>query len=44
MTASTSHLSYLDPARSEPWASFIEQIDRVTPYLDDLSRWPMPVA
>jgi glutamate dehydrogenase (NAD(P)+) len=32
-------LSYLDPARPEPWASFIEQIDRVTPHLGDLSRW-----
>ena len=39
MTANTSTLSYLDPARPEPWASFIEQIDRVTPHLGSLSRW-----
>jgi glutamate dehydrogenase (NAD(P)+) len=39
MTTSHSSLSYLDPARPEPWASFIEQIDRVTPHLGNLSRW-----
>ncbi len=39
MTLSRGSLSYLDPARPEPWASFIEQIDRVTPHLGDLSRW-----
>lgn len=32
-------LSYLDPARPEPWVSFIEQIDRVAPHLGPLSRW-----
>ncbi len=32
-------LSYLDPARPQPWASFIEQIDRVAPYLDKLGYW-----
>jgi glutamate dehydrogenase (NAD(P)+) len=35
----TGRLSYLDPAAPEPWASFIEQIDRVTPYLGSLARW-----
>ena len=39
MTLNQGSLSYLDPARPEPWASFIEQIDRVTPHLGDLSRW-----
>jgi glutamate dehydrogenase (NAD(P)+) len=39
MTIKNSGLSYLDPARPEPWASFIEQIDRVAPHLGDLSRW-----
>lgn len=32
-------LSFLDPARPQPWASFIEQIDRVTPYLGKLGYW-----
>ncbi len=39
MTSPASSLSYLDPARPEPWASFIEQIDRVAPHLGHLSRW-----
>ncbi|MDP2133918.1 MAG: Glu/Leu/Phe/Val dehydrogenase [Sulfuritalea sp.] len=34
-----SSLSYLDPAHPEPWASFIEQIDRVAPHLGGLSHW-----
>ncbi len=38
-TNSTDRLSYLDPASPEPWASFLEQIDRVTPHLGSLSRW-----
>ncbi len=37
MTA--SNLSYLDPARPEPWSNFLEQIDRVAPHLGGLSRW-----
>ena len=32
-------LSYLDPARPEPWASFLEQIDRVAPYLGKVGYW-----
>ncbi|MCK9382740.1 MAG: Glu/Leu/Phe/Val dehydrogenase [Sulfuritalea sp.] len=39
MTNTPSNLSYLDPARAEPWASFIEQIDRVAPHLGSLSHW-----
>jgi glutamate dehydrogenase (NAD(P)+) len=34
-----TNLSYLDPARPEPWSSFLEQIDRVTPHLGGLSDW-----
>ncbi len=32
-------LSYLNPAAPEPWASFVEQIERVRPYLGELERW-----
>jgi len=37
--ANHTPLSYLDPARPEPWASFIEQIDRVAPHLGHFSHW-----
>ncbi len=39
MTSNHSCLSYLDSARPEPWASFIEQIDRVAPHLGSLAHW-----
>ena len=32
-------LSYLNPHAPEPYASFIEQIERVRPYLGELERW-----
>jgi glutamate dehydrogenase (NAD(P)+) len=32
-------LSYLNPLAPEPWASFVEQIERVRPYLGSLERW-----
>lgn len=32
-------LSLLDPAKPQPWASFIEQIDRVAPHLGELGYW-----
>ena len=41
MTQETSNrmLSFLDPAKPQPWASFIEQIDRVAPHLGKLGYW-----
>ena len=32
-------LSYLNPNAPEPWASFVEQIERVRPHLGELERW-----
>jgi glutamate dehydrogenase (NAD(P)+) len=31
--------SYLTPTETGPWSVYLEQIDRVTPYLGHLSRW-----
>ncbi|MCU6434800.1 Glu/Leu/Phe/Val dehydrogenase [Undibacterium sp. Jales W-56] len=31
--------SYLTPHETGPWSVYLEQIDRVTPYLGHLSRW-----
>ena len=31
--------SYLTPHEIGPWAVYLEQIDRVTPYLGGLARW-----
>ncbi|WP_333706770.1 Glu/Leu/Phe/Val dehydrogenase [Ottowia beijingensis] len=31
--------SYLDPTHLGPWGIYLQQIDRVTPYLGSLSRW-----
>ncbi|HEX2519033.1 MAG TPA: Glu/Leu/Phe/Val dehydrogenase [Castellaniella sp.] len=31
--------SYMDPANPGPWAIYLEQVDRVTPYLGPLARW-----
>lgn len=41
MTQETTNqmLSFLDPAKPQPWASFIEQIDRVAPHLGKLGYW-----
>lgn len=37
---STQHLpSYLDENNPGPWGIFLEQVDRVTPYLGELSKW-----
>jgi glutamate dehydrogenase (NAD(P)+) len=32
-------LSYINPEDMGPWGMYLEQIDRVTPYLGDLGRW-----
>jgi len=39
--ANLSHAlpSYLDPTHLGPWGIYLQQIDRVTPYLGDLARW-----
>jgi glutamate dehydrogenase (NAD(P)+) len=37
--AASPMLSFLDPANPQPWASFIEQIDRVRPHLGRLGYW-----
>ena len=31
--------SYLDPNHLGPWGIYLQQVDRVTPYLGHLSRW-----
>jgi glutamate dehydrogenase (NAD(P)+) len=31
--------SYLDPQHLGPWSIYLQQVDRVTPYLGPLSRW-----
>lgn len=31
--------SYLDPDNPGPWGVFLEQVDRVAPYLGELSKW-----
>ena len=31
--------SYLDPNHLGPWGVYLQQIDRVTPYLGSLARW-----
>ena len=39
-TSSTEHLpSYLNPNDPGPWAVFLEQVDRVTPYLGEYAQW-----
>jgi glutamate dehydrogenase (NAD(P)+) len=41
MSATPTHEipSYLDPAHLGPWGNYLQQVDRVTPYLGSLARW-----
>ncbi|MEI2418292.1 Glu/Leu/Phe/Val dehydrogenase [Orrella sp. JC864] len=41
MAASSSHVlpSYLDAQALGPWGIYLQQVDRVTPYLGSLARW-----
>ena len=39
MNTSHSLPSYLDPAHLGPWGIYLQQVDRVTPYLGHLARW-----
>jgi glutamate dehydrogenase (NAD(P)+) len=34
-----SALSYVAPSPNSPWGTFLEQVERVRPYLGPLSRW-----
>ncbi|WP_396433884.1 Glu/Leu/Phe/Val dehydrogenase [Limnohabitans sp.] len=40
-TAKSAHAlpSYLNPEHLGPWGIYLQQVDRVTPYLGSLSRW-----
>ena len=40
-TATSAHAlpSYLNPEHLGPWGIYLQQVDRVTPYLGSLSRW-----
>ncbi len=31
--------SYLDPAHFGPWGIYLQQVERVRPYLGELERW-----
>ena len=39
MSAPLQPLSFVDAPAEGPWATYLAQIDRVTPYLGPLSRW-----
>ncbi len=32
-------VSYVTPTRVSPWGTYLAQVDRIIPYLGDLSRW-----
>ncbi|MEY5028743.1 MAG: hypothetical protein RLZ63_1058, partial [Pseudomonadota bacterium] len=40
-TMNTTHAlpSYLDPMQLGPWGIYLQQVDRVTPYLGHLAKW-----
>ena len=35
----SSPLSYVHPTPNSPWGTYLQQVDRVIPYLGDLARW-----
>src|SRR6478736_6610782 len=35
----SSVLSYVNPTPNSPWGTYLQQVDRVVPYLGELSRW-----
>jgi glutamate dehydrogenase (NAD(P)+) len=37
--SSTALASYLDPGNVGPWGTYLQQVDRVTPYLGELAPW-----
>jgi glutamate dehydrogenase (NAD(P)+) len=36
---SSADLSYVQPTPNSPWGTYLSQVDRVVPYLGELSRW-----
>jgi glutamate dehydrogenase (NAD(P)+) len=36
---SAADLSYVQPTPNSPWGTYLSQVDRVVPYLGELSRW-----
>ena len=34
-----SNLSYVNPSADSPWGTYLQQVDRVVPYLGKLARW-----
>jgi len=32
-------VSYVSPTRTSPWGTYLAQVDRIIPYLGDLTRW-----
>jgi ketosteroid isomerase-like protein len=39
MTSPEHSVSYIQPTRTSPWGTYLAQVDRIVPYLGDLSRW-----
>jgi glutamate dehydrogenase (NAD(P)+) len=37
--AMSADLSYVHPTPNSPWGTYLSQVDRVVPYLGELSRW-----
>jgi glutamate dehydrogenase (NAD(P)+) len=37
--AATLYRTYVDPTPTSPWGTYLAQVDRIVPYLGDLSRW-----